>query len=155
MDAVFYFLFHEQDFGSNEPNDRHLAFYLTNLNRPWSEIENDVYEYEEQLEMKYGVHNWLGYSGGGANVLGYSSYEVEAHHYDELMQQWRQSFLSMSPGCVVSDVFALAINRKTLEPTEIFQHTKDAYEQQQAQLLRDRLNANITISASPTAAKKM
>lgn len=152
MDAVFYFLFHEQDFGSNEPNDRHLAFYLTNLNRPWSEIENDVYEYEDQLEMKYGVHNWLGY---GANVLGYSSYEVEAHHYDELMQQWRQSFLSMSPGCVVSDVFVLDINQKTLEPAEIFQNTKDAYEQQQAQIMRDTLNTHISVVKSKGPIKKM
>lgn len=90
--------------------------------------------------------------GGGANVLGYSSYEVKEHHYDELMQQWRQSFLSMSPGCVVSDVFVVDINQKKLEPAEIFQNTKDAYEQQQAELLRETLNAHVRLP--PAAADK-
>lgn len=158
MDAVFYFLFHEQDFGSNEPKDRQLAFYLTNLNRPWSEIENDVYGCEDQLEMKYGMHNWLGYSwlgysGGEANVLGYSSYEVKEHHHNELMEKWRQAFVGICPDCEISAVYELP--HDAINDAEILQFTKAAHEHTQAQKMRDTLTTHVSARGSAAQQKKM
>ena len=155
MDAVFYFSFYEPDKGDNEPSVRHLGFCIGNATRPWNEIAEGVYECEDQLEQTYGAHNWMNGPSNGVNLFGYESYEVNAAHHDELMEQWRQAFLRISPGCVVSGVLDLDLNAVGAAPSKIVQHAKDLYEQQQAELLRDTLSTNITTSAFPAAVKKI
>lgn len=155
MDAVFYFSFYEPDHGDNEPTVRHLSFYITHANRPWNEVENDMYEFEEQFEQKYGMHNWLRSPSNGIDLFRYESYEVKEHQHDELMERWRQAFLRLSPGCAVSEVFALGIDDTKMSSAHIFQYVKDTFEQQQAQQLRDTLAAHIITPASTAAAKKI
>lgn len=154
MDAVFYFSFHEPDKGDNEPNVRHLGFCVGNATRPWNVIAEGVYECEDQLERTYGLHSWMNGPSNSVNLFGYESYEVKEHHHDELMEQWRQAFLRISPGCVVSGVLDLDLNAMGTAPSKIVQHAKDLYEQQQAELLRETLNTHVSTGRS-TAAKKM
>lgn len=153
MDAVFYFSFYETDNGNNEPSVRHLGFCIGNVTRPWNEIAEDVYECEDQLERTYGLHSWMNAPHGGTNIFGYQSYEVKAAHHDELMEQWRQAFLRISPGCVVSGVLDLDLNAVGA-PSKIVQHAKDLYEHQQAQQLRETLNTHVSTGRS-TALKKI
>lgn len=154
MDVVFYFSFHEQDHGNNELKDRQIAFYVTNLTKPWNEIETTVYDCEEQFHTQYGDHFWLGATG--VPLFAYSSSYVQPHHYDELMQCWQQVFVLMDPNCVVSDVFVLGVNTNTLEPAEIIcERTKDLYEQQQAEKLRTTLTTYITTTNTVAPSKKI
>lgn len=153
MDAAFYFSFYEKD---NEPTVRHLGFCIGNVTWPWSEIAEDVYECEDHLERTYGpLHSWITGPSHGVNLFGYELYELNAHHHDELIEQLRKVFLRISPSCVVSEVLALDINTRTANPSEIFQHTKNMYEQQQAEQARATLKAHIHTRAPPAAAKKM
>lgn len=155
MDAVFYFLFYDDDRcdADGERIAHNLAFYVTNMTRPWSEIEDDVYESAAQLEGEYGVHDWLT-SPAGVPAVGYASYEVQADRYDELMQEWRQAFVYMDPGCVVSEVFEVP-NMNDMNDAEILQFTKDAHEQFLADQQRGVLDAHVTTSSTTIASKKM
>lgn len=152
MDATFYFSFHEPNCPEDEePLERHLGFYVTNL-RPWDEIEDDIEQFEEQIKRKYGMDGLLISYGTVVNAFGYESYEVEVDQQDELMEQWRKDFLRMSPECVVSDVFALTIDQIMMPSAHILQHAKDEHEQQQAQKLHDTLTTHVSVS--PSAARK-
>lgn len=154
MDAVFYFTFYESDTGDNPPVARHVGFCV-NCMRPWTEIAEEVYECEEELGRRYGANNFLIDPYSGHNMFGYESYDVDALHHDELIEQWRQEFLRISPQCVVGAVVTLEIDPQAAKPLEIFQHIHDLHDQQQAQLLRATLTAHITICASPTATRKI
>lgn len=163
MDAVFFISFYKPDKKDGEhPISRNLGFCIGNLTQPWNEIREAVYECEEQLERKYGPTSWMG--GGpskGVNIVWYRSYELNDCHHGELMEQWRQAFLHISPDCTVSDVLTLDLdmvaskNFEFANKVEIFQHIQHAYEHQQAQQLRDTLTAHITTSASTAAVRKI
>jgi len=165
MDAVFFMSFYKPDTNDDdEPVARHLGFCISHATRPWKDIAEDIYKCEDQLENAYGSFNWLNGPTGnanGLNIFGYEAYGVDACHCDELMEQWRQAFLRIAPGCVVSDVLVLDLDALTpkrfkmaSKHLEIVQHVQHVYEQHQSQQLRTTLNTHVSTGRS-TAAKKM
>lgn len=153
MDAVFYFTFYiDPTDNDDEYTTRHLGFYINNIRRPWSQLEEDLADVASDFEMEYGVHDW-GSSPSGVNTIGYHSSEVEEQRCDELMEQWRQAFLEHAPDCVVSDVVEVP-NMDDMNDAEILQFTKEAHEHQQAQQLRDTLNSHVS-GGSVAPSKKM
>lgn len=153
MDAVLYFHFYD-------PNDdfrttRSLAFYAAHITTPWGELDRRMGYSERDIEAQYGGHRALivlTISTTGTKLIGYGSSEIHGERCQQVMNVWRATFLNIANGCVVSDVYDVTNVGGALE---IYRYVKDAHEHQQAQKLRETLNANITISASPTAAKKI
>lgn len=162
MDAVFYFTFEDiYSFDKDPPPVlRSVGFYIENLHQPWSEITPHLSEAKSQLEDVYGIHDDCT-SPSGVNAIGYTSYEVEDDQRDELIEKWRQAFLHICPGCQLSAVYDLPHHpmntamRYALNDAGILQYIKDAHEHQQAQKLRETLNAHITTPASTAAVKKI
>lgn len=149
MDAVFYFHFYEHN------NDftplRSLAFYATNLSTTWEQLDETIAFCAEDMDAKYGEHCGV-IGNSGVNAMGYASSEIEGvGRQDRLMDAWRNVFVQRIPGCVVGEVFDVT---DVASDAEIFQHTKDAYEQQQAEQLRDKLNTHVT-TTSVASCKKM
>lgn len=158
MDAVFYFTFYTdnneiRDDDTEECTIRHLGFYINNIRKPWSQLEEDLADVASELELEYGVHDW-GSSPSGVNAIGYHSYEVEEERCDELMEVWRQAFLEHAPDCVVSDVVEVP-NMDDMNDAEILQFTQNAHEQVLAEQQRGILTAHVATSASSAASKKM
>lgn len=155
MDAVFYFSFYtDNDCDDNDESiPRALGFYVSNIRKPWSELEEDLADVASELELEYGVHDW-GSSPSGVNAIGYNSYEVEEERCDELMEVWRQAFLEHAPDCVVSAVYEVP-NMDDMNDAEILQFTKNAHEQVLAELQRDTLNEHIKPTQSLSSPKKM
>lgn len=156
MDAIFYFSFYidnDNDGDDDEATTRTLGFYVSNICKPWGELEEDLADVASELELEYGVHDW-GTSPSGVNAIGYNSGEVEEERCDELMELWRQAFVEHAPGCVVSGVVELS-NAEDLNDAEILQFTKNAHEQQQAELQRDTLNTHIRGSGFVAPSKKI
>lgn len=150
MDAVLYFHFYD-------PKDmftptRTLAFYAAHITTPWDELNRMMRHSEGDIEAQYGEHRRHAVPRIGINLIGYSSSEISAEQHNHVMHAWRTAFLRDFVGCAVSDVYDVTTVSGN---AKIFEHTKDLYEQQQAQQLSDTLTAHITTSASPTAAKKI
>lgn len=167
MDAVFYmsfYSFYKPD-NDDEPVSRHLGFCISHATRPWKDLSEDIYKCEDQLENAYGSFSWLSGPTGnsnGLNLFGYEAYGVDTCQYDELMEQWRQAFLRIDPGCVVSDVLVLDLD--ALTPTrfklasktvEIVQHVQHVYQQHQAQQQRTTLNQQVAGRGSVPPLKKL
>jgi len=157
MDAVFFISFYKPNKKDGEdPISHHLGFCIGNLTQPWNEIRKTVYECEEQLERKYGPTSWMG--GGPSkrvNVVWYRSYELNDCHHGELMEQWRQAFLRISPGCTVSDVLTLNLNTLASvtdisEDAQTFSRVKQEYEHQEAEQLRQKLTGLVLNTHVPT-----
>lgn len=153
MDAVFYFHFYA-------PTDdftplRSLAFYATNITTPWDELDGKVGYSEGDIEAQYGEHCGLvglTIESSGTKLIGYSTSEIHEQQRAQLMNVWRATFLEIDPGCVVGDVYDVTNMDGSVD---IYRYVKDAYEHQQALLLRDTLTTHITTPASTTAAKKI
>lgn len=150
MDAVFYFHFYEHN------NDftplRSLAFYATNLSTTWEQLDGTIAFCAEDMDAKYGEHCGV-IGNSGVNAIGYASSEIEGvGRQDRLMDAWRNVFVQRIPGCVVGEVFDVT---DVARDAAIFERTQQAYEQQQAQLLRDTLNTQVATAGSSAAAKKM
>jgi len=155
MDAVFYFTFYtnndnemddddtEED--AEETTSRSLAFSVSNIARPWNELEEELADAVSELELEYGTHDWST-SPAGVNAMGYYSVEVEASRCDELMEIYRQEFLKHSPNCVVSAVLEVP-NMDEMNDADILQFIQNA-------LLRDKLNADMP-TPSTASSKKM
>lgn len=154
MDAVFYFSFydHSNSNAAGESASRLLAFYISNILRPWSDLAGDLADASSELELEYGAHDLVA-PLAGVNAIGYYSSEVEVSECDALMERYRQEFLNHSPGCVVSNVFDVP-DIDNMNDADILKFTKDAYEHQQSQQLRDTLNTHVSPGQS-TAIKKI
>lgn len=153
MDAVFCFHFYapQDDFTPA----RSLAFYATNITTPWDELDWKGGCSEGDIEAQYGEHcssMVVTIASSETKLIGYSTSEIHEEQRKQVMNVWRATFLEIDPGCVVSDVCNVIDMGGSVN---MYRYVKDAYEHQQAQKLRNTLNANITISASPTATKKM
>lgn len=153
MDAVFYFHFYapQDDFTPA----RSLAFYATNITTPWDELDWKMGYSEGDIEAQYGAHcglMGLTIESSGTKLIGYSTSDIHEEQHQQLMNVWRATFLEIDPGCVVGDVCDVT---DMLGTVDIYRYVKDAYDQQQAQLLRERLTTHITNSGSTTVAKKM
>lgn len=152
MDAVFYFTFYTandnemDDDDTEEDTSRSLAFYVSNIVRPWTELEEEIADAVSELELEYGTHDW-NTSPAGVNAIGYYSSEVEASRCDELMDIYRQEFSKHSPNCVVSAVFEVP-NMDEMNDAEILQFIKNG-------LQRATLNEHVTAAQSPASPKKM
>lgn len=155
MDAVFYFSFYIDDNcdDDDEPTTRTLGFYVSNIRKPWGELEEDLADVASELELEYGVHDW-GTFPSGVNAIGYNSGEVEEERCNELMELWRQAFVEHAPHCVVSAVVELS-NVEDLTDADILEFTKNAHEQQQAERQRNTLNTHIRGSGSVAPSKKI
>ena len=62
----------------------------------------------DEFESRYGVHDWSTSPDDRVHAIGFSSYEVEQDKVDELMEGWRQHFIT-----------------KGLEVTEVVQYISD------------------------------
>lgn len=158
MGAIFYFTFYTDndnemdDDDTEETTSRSLAFYVSNIVRPWNELEEDLADAVSELELEYGTHDWST-SPAGVNAVGYYSSEVDVSQHGELMEIYRQEFLKHSPNCVVSAVFEVP-NMDNMNDAEILQFTQNAHEQMLAQQQHAVLTENITTPAS-SVSKKM
>lgn len=149
MDAVFYFHFydHNNDFTPT----RSLAFYATNISTTWEQLDETIAYCAEDMYIKYGEH--CGLISTRSSAIGYMSSEIEGvETQNHLMDVWREIFAQRIPGCVVGEVFDVT---DVANDAQIFEHTKQAHEQQQAQLLRDTLTTHVTGNGSSVPSKKM
>lgn len=152
MDAVFYFHFHAPDHTTPVHS---LAFYVANITTAWDEVDWKMGYSEGDIEAQYGEHcssMVVTIASSETKLIGYSTSEIHEEQRQQVMNVWRATFLEIDPGCVVGDVCNVTDMDGTVD---IYRYVKDAHEHQQAQKLRNTLNANITIVASPTATKKM
>lgn len=154
MDIVFYFHFydHSNDFMPS----RSLAFYAanlnTNLNTTSDELNERIACCAEDMDAKYGEHcGLLKLTCAGTTLIGYCSSDIHGERCQQVMHAWRTTFLKQFSGCVVSDVCDVTNENGS----QILERTQQAYEQQQAQLLRDTLNTQVATAGSSAAAKKM
>lgn len=138
MNAVFYFHFYDpsDDFTPT----RSLAFYATNMSTTWEQLDETIAVCAEDMDAKYGEHCML-IGRSDLNTIGYASSYFEGTRQDQVMEAWRNVFVQRIRGCVVGDVCDVT---GVYNPDEIFQRVQDAYEQQQSELLRDRLNEHVT-----------
>ena len=92
MKAVFYFDFYdsEEDFSTVYGFNMELAsdsILIEDFDESydffWSDTESD-----------YGVHDWSSSPNDNVIGIGYTSYEVDPGKYDELMEKWREYFVS-------------------------------------------------------------
>lgn len=148
MDIVFWFNFYHR----SKDFSHALAFYVANINTTRDKLYETMALCAQKMDAQYGEHRRNALPRIGSHLIGYSSSEIPAEHHNHVMHAWRTAFLRDFVGCAVSDVYDVTT---VLDNEKIFGHTKDLYEQQQAQQLRDTLTAHITISASPTAVKKI
>lgn len=149
MDIVFHFHFydHNNDFTPT----RSLAFYVANINTAWDQLDERIAYRSEDMDAQYGAH--CGVISTHPNMIGYSSSDIEGPLQDQVMDAWRTIFLNQFTGCVVSRVFD--VTHLHVKDAEIFAHTQNMYEHQQAQQLRATLSANIATSAPPATTKKI
>ena len=146
MNAVFYITFY---FDQGDPTQRR-AFYIDRLTSPVDEMEEHLARCADQLN--HGQVDWaMGRTIAGIKVFGCSSFMGPSKH-DKMVEAWRQIFRDAEPDCVLGPV--CAVNARTKELADIMELPRQAYEQQQAEQLRDTLNAHIT-TGSPTARKKI
>lgn len=152
MDVVFYFHFHEY-YPKN--TTRSLAFYAANIPTTWDKLDGRICCWERKIETQYGEHRRsvvLTSAATGVKIIGYSSSDIHGERCHEVMNLWRDTFLKNANTCVVSNVYDVTNIR---EVPELFHYVKDAHAHQQAQQLRDTLNATITTCASPATVKKI
>lgn len=135
MDAVFYTTFYR----TNGPG-HHAAFYVDNLPLSWKTIEEYLAVCAEELEEEWGEPDWS--SSQTPNSFGCICYNIRPQLHEKLINLWRKTFCEEWPQCVVGPV--CLIDAHTVKITDMLQTTKDAYEHQQAQLLRNTLNAHVS-----------
>lgn len=99
-EALFYFDFYNESNGKQ----RIIAFHVSNLpDHEWDDIERKICEHTYSLEMEYGIHDWSSSPSEGVNAIGYTSYEVlGSKRQDDLMEQWKQVFVTEYPECTIS-----------------------------------------------------
>lgn len=134
METVFYITFYR----TNGPG-HHAAFYVDQLSAPWKTIEKYLANRAEELGEQYGEPDWS--SDQNPNSFGCICYNVGNEMHETLLELWRQTFFEAWPTCVVGPV--CAVDAHTIRLTDMLQITKTAYEQQQAQQLRDTLNTHV------------
>lgn len=147
MDVVFNYDSYNNDLTIR----RSLAFYVANvINTSWGELDEIMALCAEDMGVEYGEHYTL--KSASVHLIScYRSLDTDEQQ-DQMMDAWRSVFVSQFTNCVVGDVCDVTNVRFG---DQIYERTKDAYEQQQAQQLRVTLNANITITASPATTKKI
>ena len=83
------------------------------LTQQMTELYDEFYPYlddgkftekTEELEMTYGVHDWSSGPVDDVIGIGYSTYEVEVENIDNLMNEWREFFVSIFGNDAVSEV---------------------------------------------------
>lgn len=148
MDVVFNYYAYNNDLTIR----RSLAFYVANvLNTSWGQLDEIMQLRAEDRGVQYGEHHTLQSASDIHLIRCYRSSDTDEQQ-DQMMDVWRRVFANEFTKCVVGNVCDVT---NVDGVAQMYERTKNMYEQQQAEQLRDRLNANITISASPTAAKKM
>lgn len=151
MDVVFNYYAYNNDFTIR----RSLAFYVANIiNTTWGQLDEIMALCAEDVGVQYGEHYTLKSASGVHLISCYRSSDIDEQQ-DQMMDAWRRLFVNQFTDCVVGEVCDVTSVRGG---AQIYECTKYAYEQQQAQQLRDTLNDNITTSAStasPVAVKKI
>jgi len=152
MDAVFYLTFYEHHiiWPNEHPSCHSVGFYISNIKRPWMDLESNLVRLGCNFSEEYGVHNWQS-SPVGVNVLGYNSYEVEDAKQKELLDAWRRAFARESPNCVVGPVCAFP-DTEGVTDAQIVQFIQEMRAQHQALTLHAVVNAD---PARSSASKKM
>lgn len=148
MDAVFRFHFYDDT--KDVPPTRSLAFFITNISRTWGEMDWIVSFTALNMETEYGNH--CESVSARSNVIGYISSDIEGNRQDQLMQKWRTAFLNDFSGCMAGNVLDVT---NVGGDAKLLQYTKDLFEHQQAQQLRDTLNTHVGVVQSKTPTKKM
>lgn len=102
---VFGFTFHDLD--ADTTTETTKLFFFENLTeeqhdliRGMDEIpgrEDLLLEFTDDVEADYGVHDYS--TSGSEEMHGFSSYEVDADKADELMEKWRQFFITEGIAC--------------------------------------------------------
>ena len=111
-DTVFYFSFALYDPETESEDSVDKGFIIREYD---FHIDDDNTEEQQQwlddidrLESQYGVHDWCSAPDDRVHAIGFCSYEVKQDKVDELMEGWRQHFISQG-----------------LEVTEVVQYTPD------------------------------
>jgi len=63
----------------------------------WEDFDKGLYdEYVDEIEREYGVHDMGGGSEDECEAIGFNTYEVEQDRILELMNKWRDIFVSLA-----------------------------------------------------------
>lgn len=125
------------------------GFYVDNLTAPWDAIEDHLSKCATQLKdfcgaPKFVKKNWPDHSFGFV-------FDVKKDSHQEVMRVFHQMCVQAWPNSNVGEVCSL----DTVRPQEFLQFTEQAYNQQQANLLRDRLNTHVSVVQLVGQPKKM
>lgn len=150
MNAVFYITFYfDQGHGVQRE-----AFFIDRLDGEWDEMEEHLAYCAEQLEKTYGQFNWVsGRSGAGIKNFGCDCFIDSNNIHNQVMDAWRHIFHDAQPNCVLGPVCAVEVPTTSL--SDVLKITYQAYEQQQAEHLRNTLNTHIAVVQSVAQRKKM
>lgn len=108
-DTVFYFNFFNED----TDQETIKGFIIKN----YENIEAELTVLDD-LESEYGVHDWSSRPDPRVNGIGFTSYEVDEALYDELMNNWREYFVSIVGEENVTQVFTVSM----MNDYEIYVH---------------------------------
>jgi hypothetical protein len=107
---VFYFTFDDPEtdelslhgFVIEDPTKFYESLDVSNFD-DFDEIAVRLYEvHTEEIEAEYGVHDWSSRPSEAVDAIGYTTYEVESDRIPDLMNEWRNRFVSA--GCVTTEV---------------------------------------------------
>lgn len=117
-DTVFYFSFSQDD-----DSEISKSFIIKNFD--YELIENDDIDWIDQvnnMEEEYGVHDWGSGPNDNVNGIGYNTYEISEDKINEVMEKWRNYFISK--GATVSKVVDLDISLD-LDDYDIYKLVKE------------------------------
>jgi len=117
--SVFYFNFYNQKtkqhtwkgFLFNAESEFFEDFFF----EPSEECEEII----DELESKYGVHDFSCRPADGINSIGYTSYEIDPSEYDSCMNEWRTALINVF-GNDISDVFDFTVDYQTYTDNDVF-----------------------------------
>lgn len=109
-DIIFYFAFDVEDDGRQEVHAFkvcHTPMLYRSLGLSnFAELSERLYDLAtEDLECRFGVHDWSTSPAPEVDGIGYTSYEVSRGDIPLLMDAWREWFSSHF--CLVSQIYTL------------------------------------------------
>lgn len=112
-DTVFYFGFSLYDEETEDEDYLNKGFVIKDYEFSLDEdaggdIEQQWLDDIDKFESLYGVHDWITAPDDRVDAIGFCTYEVEKDKINELMEGWRQHFIS-----------------KGFEVTKVVQYTPD------------------------------
>lgn len=102
--GVFYFNFYFED----DESDGTLAFTLSEKAVTALVTDEDQDGFLDEMEFKYGVHDWSTSPSDEVVAVGFATYEVSKDDSILLMNEWRDKYIELVGADEVGDIVAVS-----------------------------------------------